>query len=163
MVPFIYRLQKVFELRERKKKEQERRVAAARARVIQIEQDIQAKRHEIRVLHNNMLTAPHLLMEAHDIYIHILNEQLEQLERDLELAKQQLQYEKQLLVKAQAELEALVKHKEKTYEEYLEEEKRKEMKLLDEIAGQRYFRAQLEQEMEAVLEAEQQEEEQMPR
>jgi flagellar FliJ protein len=145
MAPFVYRLQKVFELRERKKKEQERRVQEAKARVARIQEEIQAKKHEIRVLRQNMLTAPHILMESHDIFIHALNEQLEQLYRDLEMAKQQLEYEKQLLIKAQAELEALVKHKEKTYEEYLEEEKRKEMKLLDEVAGQRYFRAQQEQ------------------
>lgn len=153
MARFNYRLQKVFELRERKKKEQERRVAEARARVSQIEQDIQAKKHEIRVLRNNMLTASHVLMEAHDIFIHSLNEQLDQLYRDLALAKQQLEYEMQLLIKAQAELEALIKHKEKAYEEYKEEEKRKEMKILDEVAGQRYFRAQQELELEAALEA----------
>lgn len=144
MARFVYRLQKVFELRERKKKEQERRVQEARARVIQIEQDIQAKKHEIRVLRQNMLTAPHLLMEAHDIFIQHLNDQLDQLMQDLEIAKQQLEYEKQLLIKAQAELEALVKHKEKAYEEFLEEEKRQEMKMLDEVAGQRYFRSQQE-------------------
>jgi flagellar protein FliJ len=161
MPPFVYRLQKVYEIRERKKKEQERRVAAARARITQIEQEIQAKKHEIRVLRNNMLTAPHVLMEAHDIYIHLLNEQLEQLYRDLELAKQQLEYELQLLVKAQAELEALVKHKEKAYEEYMEEEKAKELKLLDEIATQRYFRAQQEKAEEEAQEAGQYEE-QMP-
>jgi flagellar protein FliJ len=152
MARFVYRLQKVYELRERKKKEQERRVQEARARVLQIEQDIQAKKHEIRVLRQNMMTAPHVLLEAHDIFIHNLNEQLDQLQRDLEIAKQQLEYEKQLLIKAQAELEALVKHKEKAYEEYLEEEKAIEMKRLDEVAGQRYFRAQQEQAAEEALE-----------
>ena len=54
----------------------------------------------------------------------------------------------QLLIKAQAELEALVKHKERTHEEWLEEEKQKELKLMDEIAGQRFFRSK-----EANLEA----------
>lgn len=152
MARFVYRLQKVYELRERKKKEQERRVQEARARVVQIEQAILAKKHEIRVLRQNMLTAPHVLMEAHDIYIHMLNEQLEQLYRDLEMAKQQLEYERQLLIKAQAELEALVKHKEKTYAEFLEEEKRAEMKRLDEVASQRYFRAQQEKLQEEQLE-----------
>lgn len=153
MARFVYRLQKVFELRERKKKEQERRVQEAKALVVKIEQDIQAKKYEIRVLRENMLTASHLLMEAHDVYIHILNEQLEQLYQDLEFAKQRLAHEMQLLIKAQAELEALVKHKEKAYEEYMEEEKRKEMKMLDEIAGQRYFRSQQEQLEEEAQEA----------
>jgi len=144
MASFNYRLQKVYDLRERKKKEQERRVQQAAQKVKQIQQDIQAKKHEIRVLRQNMMTAPHVLMEAHDLFIHKLNDQLDQLYRDLEIAKQQLAYEKQMLIKAQAELEALVKHKEKAVEVYREEEKQKEMKLLDEIAGQRYFRAQQE-------------------
>lgn len=162
MARFVYRLQKVFEIRERKKKEQERRVQQARERVAKIEQEIQAKKHEIRVLRNNMLTAPHVLLEAHDIFIHKLNEELAQLYMDLEVAKQQLEYEKQLLIKAQAELEALVKHKEKAYEEHMEEEKRKEMKMLDEVAGQRYFRSQQETLAEEALEAAMREE-QMPR
>lgn len=159
MARFVYRLQKIFELRERRKKEQERRVQEARARVLHIEQTIQAKKHEIRVLRQNMLTAPHLLMEAHDLFIHALNEELEQLYQSLEVAKRQLAYEKELLIKAQAELEALVKHKEKALEEYKEEEKRTEMKMLDEVAGQRYFRQQQEQQLEEAQEATLQQEE----
>ena len=144
MARFIYRLQKIYELRERKKKEQERRVQEAQARVVRIEQDIRAKKQEIRSLRQNMLAAPHTLLEAHDIFIHTLNEQLDELYQDLEMAKQQLEYERQLLIKAQAELETLIKHREKAYEVYLEEEKQLEMKVLNEVASQRYFRGQLE-------------------
>ncbi len=144
MARFVYRLQKVYELRERRKKEQERRVQEAKARVERIKQEIEAKKHEIRTLRQNMFMAPHTLLETHDRYIHKLNEELDELHLDLERAQKQLEYELKLLIKAQAELEALVKHKEKAYEAYIEEEKQKEMKMLDEIAGQRYFRAQAE-------------------
>lgn len=159
MARFVYRLQKVFELRERKKKEHEERVAAAQRRVREVEAAIEEKKNEIRMIRKNMLTSHHTLMAAHDEYLHHLNEQLDQLYQDLELAKQQLEYERQLLIKAQAELEALVKHKEKAYEEWLEEEKRKELKMLDEVAGQRYFRAQQQELEDLALEALRREEE----
>ena len=40
-------------------------------------------------------------------------------------------------------MEALVKHKEKAYDEWKAEEKRAEMKVLDEVATQRFFRNKL--------------------
>lgn len=142
MARFAYRLQKVFELRERKKKEQEQRVVEAQKRVREIETAIEEKQTEIRMVRKNMLTSHHTLMMAHDDYVHLLNQQLDVLYADLERAKQALAHERQLLIKAQAELEALVKHKEKALEEWKDEQKRQEMKTLDEVAGQRYFRAQ---------------------
>lgn len=144
MARFVYRLQKVFELRERKKKEQEQRVIDAQKRVREVEVAIEEKQEEIRSIRRNMLASPHILMAAHDNFIHHLNGQLEQLYVDLEQAKIELDRERELLIKAQADLEALIKHKEKAREEWLEEEKKAEMKRLDEVAGQRYFRAQLE-------------------
>ena len=142
MPRFVYRLKKVFELRERRKKEQEERVGQAQRRVREVENAIEEKKNEIRSIRKNMLTAHHTLMAAHDDYLHHLNQQLDELYLDLEKAQQVLAHERQLLIKAQAELEALVKHKEKALEEWKEEEKRLEMKQLDEVAGQRYFRAQ---------------------
>lgn len=154
MARFVYRLQKVFEMRERKKKEQEQRVIEAQKRVREVEAAIEEKKNEIRMVRKNMLTSPHTLMAAHDDYLHLLNQQLDGLYNDLSMAKQALEYERQLLIKAQAELEALVKHKEKALEEWKEEEKRLEMKILDEVAGQRYFRQQQAELEEALLDAE---------
>ncbi len=154
MARFVYRLQKVFELRERKKKEQEQRVVEAQRKVRDVETAIEEKKNEIRDSRRNMLTSPHTLMAAFDEYVHHLNQQLDDLYFDLEIAKQELDHERQLLIKAQAELEALVKHKEKALEEWRAEQNRLEMKMLDEIAGQRYFRAQLNQQIEAAEEAE---------
>jgi flagellar FliJ protein len=148
MARFVYRLQKVFELRERKKKEHEQRVIDAQKRVREVETAIEEKRNEIRMVHRNMLASPHTMMAAHDQFIHHLNDQLEELFQELARAKEALEYERQLLIKAQADLEALVKHQEKAKEEWLEDEKRREMKMLDEIAGQRYFRAKLQAELD---------------
>lgn len=153
MARFVYRLQKVFELRERKKKEQEQRVVEAKKKVHAIELAIEEKKNEIRLIRQNMLSAHHTMMAAHDQFLHHLNAELDKLHQDLAMARQALEYEMQLLIKAQAELEALVKHKEKAREEWLEEEKKREMKLLDEVAGQRYFRAELERMEQDALEA----------
>jgi flagellar FliJ protein len=157
MARFVYRLQKVYELRERKKKAQEQRVIEAQKKVREVEATIAEKKDELRNTRKNMMSSPHILMATYDQYIYILNQKLELLNFDLMFAKQALEYERQLLVKAQADLEALVKHRDKMREEWLEEEKRLELKMLDEVAGQRYFRAQLaeleEQEFDDALKA----------
>lgn len=155
MARFVYRLQKVFELRERKKKEQEQRVIDAQKRVREVEQAIEEKKNEIRMLRKNMLSSPHTLMAAHDEFLHHLNLQLDDLYQDLAVANDHLNQERKRLIQAQAELEALVKHKEKAREAWQEEQKRLEMKILDEVAGQRYFRAQYEQQLADEEEAEQ--------
>lgn len=144
MARFKYRLQKVFELRERKKKEQEEAVIRAKAKVREAEENIEAKKNEIRLLKQNLSTAPHTLMESYVNYIRVCFLELDDLYVRLQVAKDDLAWEMELLLKAQADLEALIKHKEKSLEEWKEEEKRLEMKVLDEVAGQRYFRAQQE-------------------
>ena len=141
MARFVYRLQKVFELRERKKKEQEQRVIEAQKAVRAVEVAIEEKRNEFATVRQHMVTAPHILMEAHDAYLHLLHQKLEALHEDLRRAQRKLSAERQLLIKAQADMEALVKHREKMQEEWREEENRQELKRLDEVAGQRYFRA----------------------
>lgn len=155
MARFAYRLQKVFELRERKKKQQEQRVIEAQRHVRDIELAIEEKKNEMRIVQQNMRTAPHTLMTAHDDFLQHLNIQLDMLYDDLRQAQAILEEERKLLIKAQADLEALNKHKEKAREEWLEEEKRQEMKVLDEVGGQRYFRAQLQAAEDAAWDEEQ--------
>ncbi len=161
MARFVYRLQKVFELRERRVKEQEQRLIKARRIVQEIEDKIEEKKNEIRLLRQNMLTAPHTLMGSHDEYIHKCNHDLDQLDIDLQEAEARRLEEAQRLVQYQAELEALEKHKEKSLEEWKEEQKQTEMKQMNEVAGQRYFRATLEAEEEAREERQSLEEERL--
>jgi flagellar FliJ protein len=152
-MPFRYRLQKIYELRERRLEEQKEAVVQAQERVREAEAVVQKIKNDIRLLQQNMLSAPHTLMQAHDDYIHNQYYQLDVAYVNLKAAQDDLEYEKQMLIKAQSDLEALAKHKEKCYEEYLEEEKKREMKMLDEVAGQRYFRQQAERLEEEMLEA----------
>ncbi len=154
MARFIYRLQKVFELRERRVKEQEQRLIEARRIVQEIEDKIEEKKNEIRLLRQNMLTAPHTLMGSHDDYIHKCNHDLDELAIALQQAEARRLEEAKRLIKYQSELEALEKHKEKTLEEWKEEQKKIEMKQMDEVAGQRYFRAGLVAQEEEALEQE---------
>jgi flagellar protein FliJ len=150
---FVYRLKKVYELRERKKKEQEQRVIDAQNRLREIQQEIEAKREEIRTQRHDMMTAHHTMMTFYDNYLYQLNKDLEILYQKLEQAKERVDYEKKLLLKAQADMEALIKHREMAMEEWVEEEKRIEMRMLDEVAGQRYFRNQQAMNEEIALDA----------
>jgi flagellar FliJ protein len=140
MARFQYRLQKVFDLRERRKKQQEQRVLDAQAQVKQVEDRIAAKHQEIRTLSDLMKTAPGSSLADYDRFIYKLRQDLDELHLERRYALDRLEVEKQLLQKAQSDLEALIKHKEKAIEEWKEEEKARELKQLDEVAGQRFFR-----------------------
>jgi flagellar protein FliJ len=153
MARFVYRLQKVFELRERKKKEQEQRVVDAQKAVRKVEQAIEEKHQERRQVKEHMLSVGGQMLEAGDRFLHHLNQQIDVLREDLRQAELKLEMERKLLLKAHADLEALVKHKEKMLEEWLEEEKIKELKMLDEVAGQRYFRLQQDKLLEELEDA----------
>ncbi|MEB3244425.1 MAG: flagellar export protein FliJ [Vampirovibrionales bacterium] len=153
MPRFAYRLQKVFELRERKKQEQERRVQQATEAVKLAKQRVQANRDEHKQVLNHMYRSPSTMYEYHDRYLNKLDVLLVQLKASLEEAEQRLQEEREKLLKAQAELDALVKHKDKAYEEWQAEEKQLDMRRLDEVAGQRYFRQQAQNAQDDLAEA----------
>jgi flagellar protein FliJ len=142
MPKFVYRLQKVFELRERRKKEQEQRVIEAQKHLKAMELLFEEKKTEIRLVSESMRNSPHIMMAAHDTFIYHLNGDLKIIAVRVSAATRKLRQARELLQKLQAELEALIKHKEKAIEEWKEDEKRQELKMLDEVAGQRYFRAQ---------------------
>ena len=142
MAKFVYRLKKVFELRERRVKEQEQKVIDAKKVVAEIQAKIDDKKKEAVLVRQNMATTPHTLLEAHHVYIQKCNKDVRLLEMDKNEANAKVKVETDELKKRQAELEALEKHKEKAKEEWLEEQKAIEMKKLDEVASQRYFRNQ---------------------
>ncbi|MDX2085512.1 MAG: hypothetical protein SFZ03_09000 [Candidatus Melainabacteria bacterium] len=153
MARFVYRLQKVYELRERRKKEQEQRVLDAEAQVRNIQAKVQAKKNEMLQVIEHKRTSNHMLMPYHDTFLRKLNDDLNALQIDLSVAEDNLRQEKIKLQKAQQDLEALEKHKEKSKELWMEEQKAVELKMLDEIAGQRYFRSKAAAQLEAQEEA----------
>lgn len=136
---FVYRLQKVINYREQKRDEQQEVVKQAEKEVQRIQGEIEQTKNQISVLRKNMYSAHHTMMESYDIYIKHLHEEVEKLEQEKQIAIQRVIEEKEKLAELEKAVKVLEKHKEKAYENYLEEEKQREMRQLDEIAGLKHF------------------------
>ena len=152
-MPFVYRLQKMLEFRIRKKELQLQAVLNAQMEVYRIEGEIEQNNQEIASTRYNMAHADPMMYESYDTFLKHLYEKGEQLEAKKQEALQKLEEEKQKLVVCEREVKVLEKHKEKMKEEYLEEQKKLELKNLSEVAVQRHFRkTQLTKEEESLLE-----------
>lgn len=138
-MPFVYRLQKILNYRIQKKDEQVEAVKLAEQEVARIQNEIDNHKNTISVLRQNMRSALHILMESYDLYIRHINNLVEQLEEEKIQAILKLQEEKEKLLELEKGVKVLEKHKEKAVEQYKEEEKRIEMKRLDEVAGLKHF------------------------
>lgn len=149
-MPFVYRLQKVLEFRIRKKEEQLLVVQQAQAALYQAEENIRRNEAEIQQTKTNMRHCDYTMMEAYDKYLHHLWEKAEQLEQVRQAKEDVLRQEVQKLVELEQAVKVLEKHKEKSKEAYLQEEKSAELKRYSELGVQRYFQ----QTQEAKLEEE---------
>lgn len=139
-MPFKYRLEKVLIFRISKRDEQIEVVKAAEQEVIRIQNEIDQKKLEISAVKSNMYSAHHTMMEVYDNYIKHLYEVIEKLEEEKQEAIKKLEEEKEKLAELEKGVKVLEKHKERKKEEFLEEEKKAEMKTLDEIAGVKHYR-----------------------
>jgi len=140
-MPFVYRLQKILDFRIRKKEEQLLAVQRAQKELEIAEQNIRLNDKEIEIIKHNMRKADSLMMEAYDKYLHYLWEKGKQLEQIRQEKFQRLREEIAKLIECEKEVKVLEKHKEKTREAYLEEEKKAELKMLSEIGVQRHFQS----------------------
>lgn len=138
-MPFVYRLQKILDFRIRKKEEQLIAVQRAQRDLAIAEQNIVQNNNEIEVTKQNQRQANALMMESYDKYLHHLWEKGKQLELIRQEKEQKLKEEIQKLVELEKAVKVLEKHKEKNREEYIEEEKKAELKRFSEIAVQRHF------------------------
>ena len=127
-MPFRYRLQKVLDFRIRKKEEQLLVVQKAQQAVFIAEENIRKNNEEIRETQINMRQADPMMYETYDRYLIHLWEKAEQLEQIRAEAQKVLDMEKAKLVKLEQAVKVLEKHKEKSREAYLEEEKKAELK-----------------------------------
>lgn len=151
-MPFVYRLQKILDFRIRKKEEQLLEVQRAQKEVQIAEENIRRNDQEIEATKQNLRKADALMMESYDKYLHHLWDKGKELEAIRQEKLQRLQEEIAKLVEREKEVKVLEKHKEKTREAYLEEEKQAELKMLSEIGVQRYFQsARLTKEEEELL------------
>lgn len=138
-MPFVYRLQKVLDFRIRKKEEQLMVLQKARQALYEAEADIQRNNTEIEVTKQNQRHADFTMMEAYDNYLHHLWEKAEQLELVRQEKEEIVQQEMQKLVELEQAVKVLEKHKEKSRDAYIAEEKAAELKNMSELGVQRYF------------------------
>jgi|SRR3989339_1050960 len=138
-MPFVYRLQKILNYRIQKKDEQIEVVKKAEREVIRIQNEINNHKNTIVTLRKNMYSAPHVMMESYDVYIKHINDQIDLLEEEKQIAIARVKEEREKLVELEKAVKVLEKHKEKAHELYKEEEKKVEMKRLDEVAGLKHY------------------------
>ncbi|MBR1943006.1 hypothetical protein IJ843_04665 [bacterium] len=138
-MPFVYRLQKVLDFRIRKKEEQLLVLQKAQQALYIAEADIQRNNEEIAVTKQAQRQADFTMMEAYDNYLHHLWEKGEQLEIIRQEKEQIVQQEVQKLVELEQAVKVLEKHKEKSKDAYVAEQKAIELKNMSELGVQRYF------------------------
>ncbi len=153
-MPFQYRLQKILDFRIRKKEEQLLVVQRAQQAVNMAEENIRKNEAEIQATKDGLRTADPMMYETYDKYLNYLWEKAEELEQIRQKAQEQLDLEKEKLVRLEQAVKVLEKHKERHKEIYLEEEKAAELKQYSELGVTRFFRQKqekLEQEEKEVL------------
>ena len=138
-MPFVYRLQKILEIRIRKKEEQLQVVIKAQEEVRRIELLIIENLNQINSLTQEMRQANPMMYEQYDKYIKHLWEEDKKLQVQKQEALDALEKEKEILKVKEQEVNVLEKHKEHQKEDYIKEQKAKELKELNEIGSQKFF------------------------
>ena len=138
-MPFRYRLQKILEIRIRKKEEQLQVVIKAQEEVRRIELLILENLEQIQKLTYEMKQANPMMYEQYDKFIKHLWEEDKKLQIQKQEAIEALNKEKEILKIREQEVNVLEKHKEHQKEDYIKEEKAKELKELNEIGSQKFF------------------------
>ena len=139
-MPFRYRLQKVLDFRINQKEEQRMKVQKAQQAVYQAEQDIKKNNQDILDTKEGMRHADPMMYESYDNFLRHLWEKAEQLEAVRQDLQKKLDEELQKLVKCEQAVKVLEKHKEKSKEIYLQEEKAAELKQFSELGVTRFFK-----------------------
>ena len=151
-MPFHYRMQKILEIRIRKKDEQLQVVIKAQEEVDRIELLIIKNLEQIKELQVQMRSADPMMYEQYDKFIKHLWEEDEKLKRQKLEALDNLRKEQDLLRIREQEVNVLEKHKEHQKEDYIKEQKAIELKELNEIGSQKYFIRNREKQEEQELE-----------
>ena len=151
-MPFRYRMQKILEIRIRKKELQLQAVIKAQEEVDRIELLIIKNLEQIKDLTLQMRTADPMMYEQYDMFIKHLWKEDEKLKNQKQEAVIALEKEKDLLRIREQEVNVLEKHKEHKREDYLQEEKARELRELNEIGSQKFFIRSRDQKEELELE-----------
>lgn len=150
-MPFVYRLQKILEIRIRKKEEQLQVVIEAQEEVHRSELLIVENLKQIENLSSQMRQADPMMYDQYDKFIKHLWEEDKKLNDEKQKAIENLNKEKEILQIKEQEVNVLEKHKENKKEEYVKEQKALELKELNEIGSQKFFIKNREQKEEQEL------------
>ena len=147
-MPFRYRLQKVLDFRINQKEEQRMKVQKAQQAVYKAEQDIQKNEQDILNTKSGMRQADPMMYDTYDKFLKHLWAKAEELELIRQDLQKKLDEEVEKLVKCEQAVKVLEKHKEKNKELYLAEEKAAELKQFSELGVTRFYKQNLERNIE---------------
>jgi len=138
-MPFRYRLQKILEIRIRKKEEQMQVVVRAQQEVNRIELLIMKNLEQIEASSRQMRESDPMMYDSFDKFIKHLWEEDKKLQIQKQEAIDNLNHEKEILELREREVNVLDKHRENLKEEYIKEQKALELKELNEVGSQKHF------------------------
>lgn len=139
---FVFRLERVLCYRERLRDEQARRLreAAARLEAVHAEQET-IRREMAAVIRHGAATRQEQvdvsLLSMHAAYLVRQQQRLAEHSERAAVLADEVAGQRQLLVKAQQAVEVLEQLKERRHREWQEQERRRELKALDEIGARR--------------------------
>lgn len=120
------------------------KVQKAQQAVYEAEQDIKKNNQDILDTKAGMRNADPMMYESYDNFLRHLWAKAEQLEFRRQELQTKLDLEIEKLVKCEQAVKVLEKHKEKSKEAYLAEEKSAELKQFSELGVTRFYKANLE-------------------
>ena len=120
------------------------KVQKAQQAVYEAEQDIKKNNQDILDTKAGMRNADPMMYESYDNFLRHLWAKAERLEFRRQELQTKLDLEIEKLVKCEQAVKVLEKHKEKSKEAYLAEEKAAELKQFSELGVTRFYKANLE-------------------
>ena len=147
-MPFKYRLEKVLEIREKELDDAILEMKRAEEHLKTVSYELSVTTEHRNDLHIELIKEGMSHATLYVRRIKQLNEKIAKLEKDLQDAQDTLIKAKEEVIEAKMKLEALKRHKQKKYKDFMEEENRKERIMLDEIGVLKHARELLESKSE---------------
>ena len=144
-VPFQFRLQKLLDYREDKKKLAQEELARRQRELLKIQEEIEKlQKEEQRVLnfyHEHQSERLDVLtLTALESYRFFLQERLRSKQQELLQSREQVEEQRKVVVESWKNCQVLEKLKEKSLNTFLQEEKSREQRFIDEISLYGYIR-----------------------
>lgn len=144
-MPFQFRLQKLLDYREDKKKLAQEELARRQRELLKIQEEIEKlQKEEQRVLafHREQQSErlDVLTLTALESYRFFLQERLRSKQQELLQSREQVEEQRKVVVESWKNCQVLEKLKEKSFNAFLQEEKSREQRFIDEVSLYGYIR-----------------------